>query len=170
MCPSCGTRNGVLAFPALFRPPAVSASGAAALADEAACFYHPARKASTVCDACGRFLCELCDVEFQGQHLCAACLADGRKKSQFKELETQRMRYDVIAIQLALLPLLIVPFFFFTIVTGPAAVFVALRYWKKMKGVLGPVRVRMAVALLFGVGETGLWIFILISALARMFV
>lgn len=169
-CPSCGTRSGVLAFPALLRPPVAAATGDAALSDEAACFYHPGRKASIVCDACGRFLCELCDVELQGQHLCAGCLAEGRRKSKFKDLETQRMRYDVIAIQLALLPLVIMPFIIFTAVTGPAAVFCAFRYWKKMEGVLGPVKIRMAVALLVGLGETGVWIFILSSALARMFV
>lgn len=125
-CPACEIPVQVQVFPALFReetgaqPERIIAEG------EASCFYHPDKKAAVVCDACGRFLCALCDVDFDGQHLCPACLEAGRQKGKIQKLETRRTRHDKIALALALAPILI---FYTTLVTAPIALFYSIRHW-----------------------------------------
>src|SRR5437016_10234951 len=80
-CPACASPLQVEVFPAFFRPITVGRDGEALLVDtESSCFYHPQKKASVPCDACGRFLCALCDCELHGQHYCPTCLETGRKK------------------------------------------------------------------------------------------
>src|SRR5689334_13554458 len=74
-CSQCGRLLQVEVFPAFFRPIAKGRDADPLLVDgEASCFYHPQKKASLPCDACGRFLCALCDCELHGQHFCPGCL------------------------------------------------------------------------------------------------
>src|SRR5215469_11439342 len=75
LCPGCRSPLQVEIFPALFRASTPGRSGEAVMeATESSCFYHPAKKAVIPCEACGRFLCGLCDCEFNGSHLCPSCL------------------------------------------------------------------------------------------------
>src|SRR5271167_2935315 len=70
-CPACGAGTMIEVYPAMFH--LVSSGGAGekiVSSEEAACFYHPHKRAFVPCDNCGRFLCALCDVELHGQHLC----------------------------------------------------------------------------------------------------
>src|SRR2546427_10237207 len=121
-CPACGARLHIEVFPALFRRFTPGRTGEAILEDtEASCFYHPQKKAVVPCEGCGRFLCALCDCELQGQHFCPACLETGRKKRKIKSLENERTLYDSIALSLAVLPVLITFFIYFTFITAPAA-------------------------------------------------
>jgi hypothetical protein len=138
-CPSCATKLRVAVFPALFREEKITPAERLLVEGEASCFYHPEKKAAVVCEACGRFLCALCDVDFNGQHICPACLEAGRKKGKIAKLQNARTRHDRIAIALALLPLLL---FYFTIFTAPAALFYALWHWKS-PGSIVPNRRRL---------------------------
>src|SRR5271155_1655973 len=82
-CPFCGTRTMIEIFPAMFRPIGNNSAGEKIVSSEdAACFYHPQKKAAIPCDNCGRFLCALCDVELNGQHLCPNCIQSGKKKGR----------------------------------------------------------------------------------------
>ena len=126
-CPSCAAELRLEVFPALFREE-ITVAGERVMAEgEAGCFYHPEKKAAVVCDGCGRFLCALCDVDLDGQHICPFCLEAGRQKGRLTKLQNSRTRHDRIALALALLPLLI---FYLTIFTAPAALFYALWHWK----------------------------------------
>jgi len=139
-------------FPALFRNPSTARAGEAVLVEEeSSCFYHAQKKAFTVCEACGRFLCALCDLEFAGQHLCPPCMESGRRKGKIKSLENHRTLYDSVALWIALVPLLLFPF---VIVTGPIAVFVAVRYWNKPSSILPRTHIRKIIAILLGLIET----------------
>jgi hypothetical protein len=126
-CPSCATELRLRVFPALFREEQVTPAEPVLVAGEAGCFYHPEKKAAVVCDACGRFLCALCDVDFDGRHLCPSCLQAGRQKGRIAKLQLTRTRHDRIALVLAVAPLLI---FYFTLLTAPAALFYACWHWK----------------------------------------
>jgi hypothetical protein len=106
------------------------------------------------CDACGRFLCALCDCEHQGRHFCPACLETGRTKGKVKSLENTRIRYDNIALALTLYPLLI---FYFTIITAPIALFVAIRYWKSPRGLVQPSSARFVLAIVFATLQLAGW-------------
>jgi len=160
-CPACGVRLQVEVFPALFRPLATGQSGETILVEgEASCFYHPQKKAVVPCQGCGRFLCGLCDCELQGQHFCPACLEAGKARGKIKNLENQRTLYDSIALALAVYPLLI---FYFTLVTAPAALFVAFRYWKAPLSIVRRTKVRYLAAIALASVEIAGWILLFVS-------
>src|SRR5271169_1561219 len=64
VCIECGSPNTVRAFPAALIPPSAPAPAEFAAEGEAACFDHPNKRAVAACQQCGRFVCQLCSVEF----------------------------------------------------------------------------------------------------------
>ncbi len=161
-CPACGVPLQVEVFPALFRRINPGQGGETILVDgESGCFYHPQKKAVLPCQGCGRFLCALCDCELHGQHFCPACLETGRTKGKIKSLENQRTLYDGIALSLAIYPLLI---FYFTLVTAPAALFVAIRYWNAPRSLVRRTKIRYVAAMVLAsiqiAGWTALFVFL----------
>jgi hypothetical protein len=143
-CASCHAPLLIEIFPALFRP--VEAGGAGEfimLEGEAGCFYHPQKKALLPCESCGRFLCALCDCEHLGRHLCPSCLESGRTKGRIKSLENKRIRYDNMAMALAVLPFLI---FYLTLITAPMALYVAIRYRKAPLALTQRSRIKLVIA------------------------
>jgi hypothetical protein len=144
-------------FPALLAPPAIGNAGETLLVEgESSCFYHPAKRAAAACESCGRFLCALCDVDLNGQHLCPACLQTGKRKGRLKQLENRRMLYDSLACTLAFAPMLI---FYFTIITAPATIYVVIRYWNAQPSIVGRTKWRMVVALIAALLQIAAWIF-----------
>ena len=96
-CPTCKEQMRHDVYPAFYRKLPSGRTGDPLQAEkEAGCFYHPAKKAAVACSACGRFLCALCDVEFNNQHLCPMCLEKGKTKRKIKNLENHRVCYDKI--------------------------------------------------------------------------
>ena len=145
-CPRCGTVLEVMTFPAFYRATPTGKAGEPVVVDgESACFYHPRKRAHVPCDGCGRFLCELCDMQLHGQHLCPPCLESGKKNKKIVALEDSRMLYGQQALVLSLLPLCI---------TGLAAIFMALRYWKTPESLVAPSRATKPAALIFGSLQT----------------
>jgi hypothetical protein len=154
-CPACDSAIQVEIFPAFFTP-AGPARIAETLIEEgvSSCFYHEHKKAVVPCDACGRFLCALCDLDFNGRHLCPPCLESGRKKGGLPELETRRTVYDSAALSTALLPLLIWPL---TLITAPVAIVLAIVSFFRPTSVVSRTRIRAWLALLFAVMELTGW-------------
>lgn len=145
-CPSCGAALQVEVFPAFFRRMAPGREGEPILVEgESSCFYHPEKKAVVPCEACGRFLCALCDCQIKGQHLCPACLESGQRKKQIRGLEDMRMLHSRLALVLSL-----IPFF----ITGLAAIYVVLRYRKEPGSLVNPLRWAFPTALVIGILQT----------------
>ncbi len=144
-CPSCRARLKVDAFPALLRGIGPGKAGETVMGEEASCFYHPNKKAEIACDYCGRFLCSLCDIGLEGRHLCLACVEAGRKKGRITSLERHRTLYDSIALGLAVFPLVA---FWFTLVTAPMALYVAIRRWNAPASVVGRGKGRFVTAII----------------------
>jgi len=144
-CPSCGVPLKIDVFPSLFNPPVSGQSGHIVLNDhESGCFYHPKKQAVVPCDYCGRFLCALCDMELNDQHLCPACLEKGKKKGRLKSLQNHRVLYDDTPLRLAVYPLLI---FWLTIITAPMVFYFAIRYWNKPTSIIPRTKIRFVIAL-----------------------
>lgn len=155
-CPACDSAIQVEIFPAFFKPVGAGQSAETLLeVGVSSCFYHEQKKAVVPCDACGRFLCALCDLDFNGRHLCPACLQSGKKKGDLPELESRRTIYDSAALSTALLPLLIWPL---TLVTAPMAIFLAIFSFFRPSSLLPRTRIRAWLALVFGVLQLGGWI------------
>jgi hypothetical protein len=167
-CWNCGVPLQVEVFPALFRPIAKGREGdPVVLETEASCFYHPQKRASVPCHACGRFLCALCDCELNGEHFCPACLETGRQKGRIKNLENQRTLYDNIALGLAIYPIALIFGIYFTFITAPMALYVALRHWKAPLSIVRCSRVRYVVAIVVAIAEIAGWaamIYFLVTA------
>lgn len=127
-CPSCKSLLKVEVFPALFRAPERGSIGDALVVEShASCFYHPQKQATIVCGACGRFVCSLCDVEVEGQHLCPPCLETSHKQGRFKSLESRRVLHDTVALHLVILSFLL---FYFSFITAPLALYWAIKHRK----------------------------------------
>lgn len=143
-CPGCGRLLHVITFPALERGlSASSGSGATALDGEAGCFFHPHKKAEVVCDACGRFLCGLCDLAVDGRHICPTCLSSGQRQGRIRSLENHRVTYDGLCLMLAFYPMLLI---WLTVATAPAALFMVFRYWNHPTSLLGRGKIRFVLA------------------------
>lgn len=164
-CPACQSPLRIEVFPAMFRRETEGRAGERIFAEtEASCFYHPQKKAVLPCESCGRFLCALCDCEHQGRHLCPTCLESGRSKGKIKSLENTRTRYDNIALTLAIFPILI---FYFTLITAPMALYVAIRYWKAPLGLTQGSRSKFVVAIVLAALQICGWTFGIIALVTR---
>jgi hypothetical protein len=154
-CPRCAAPLLVEVYPALFRRVTPGRDGELLVVEtEASCFYHPQKKAVLPCQGCGRFLCALCDCELHGQHFCPACLETGKKKGKIKRLENERTLYDNIALTLAIYPMLI---FYFTIITAPLALIIAVRYWNAPRSIVHRTKFRLVFAAAFATLQIAGW-------------
>jgi hypothetical protein len=158
-CTSCGSRNTVRVFPALFAAPSVPAVPESALDGEAACYDHPSKRAVAACHRCGRFVCQLCSVEFGDQVWCPSCVAGGKGQSKAVYLEPSRTLYDSIALTVPLASLIFWPL---TIITGAGTVVFSAMTWKRPLSLVRQRRWRFVLAILIGLAETVGWIWLII--------
>ncbi len=163
LCGTCRAEVQVEVFPALFRAPSPSRSGEALeTGTEASCFSHPHKKAAVICAACGRFLCELCEVKLAGRSLCPTCVDSGRQKEEIAELVTERTLHDGIALSVAIVPML---FFFATVATAPIAIYLAIRHWGTPGSILPRTRVRFVAAIIIALLQIAGWVAALVVSL-----
>jgi hypothetical protein len=158
-CPLCLSVFEIEIFPAFFhRPEQAQEAERVLLEGESTCFYHLDKKAVLPCHSCGRFLCALCDCELHGEHFCPSCLEAGVKKGKIKSIESRRTRHDSIALTLALAPML---FFYVTLVTAPATLFVVIRHWKTPLSIVRRTKVRFVIAAIVALLQIVGWIAII---------
>jgi hypothetical protein len=166
-CPACGAELQVEVFPALFaQAPQIFRAEPVVAAGESACFFHAEKKAVVPCSHCGRFLCALCDLAVGDEHLCPPCLDASRKKRTVERWDNFRVLYDSLALYLAVLPPLLLIGIYFTPVTAPASVFLAIYGWKKPASLIPRTKWRAVVAIFFGLAQI-IGFAILIFAIAR---
>ncbi|MGE9297363.1 MAG: GYF domain-containing protein [Puniceicoccales bacterium] len=119
-------------YPAILRKEEL-VQGRAVLEDgEASCFYHPNFAATNVCDHSGRFICDLCSVDWEGGTVSLQALEEIKRGGKSDKLQGSRTMWDGIALALTALPLISVIFWFALIVTAPVALFICL--WKYREG------------------------------------
>ena len=158
-CNQCGRPLQVEVFPAFFRPIAQGRDADPLLIEgEASCFYHPQKKASLPCDACGRFLCALCDCELHGRHFCPGCLESGKQKGKIEKLENQRTLYDNIALALVIYPVILLFGVYFTFITAPLALYTAIRHWNAPGSIVRRGKTRLVAAIILGALELTGWV------------
>jgi len=157
-CPSCESLLRADVFPALYREFPTGRSGDTLQMDkEAGCFYHPRKKAVVPCSACGRFVCALCEVALNGDHLCPACFEKGKTKRKIKSLENQRTCYDTIALMVATVSILL---YWFTIFTAPFAIYLTVRHWNSPSSIIPRTKIRFVMAFIIASLQIAGWIFV----------
>jgi hypothetical protein len=153
-CPRCAAELQVVAFPALYHSPSAGASAQLILTEgEAACFYHPEKRAVAPCDHCGRFLCALCDVGLEGKHFCPSCLEAGTKKGKMQFLERGRTRYDQVVWSLLILPVVVC--WPATPLTAATALVVAIWKWRAPGSLVANTKLQLGLAMGLAVLELG---------------
>ena len=156
-CPACDATIQVEIFPAHFQPAATGQSAEPIIEEGvSSCFYHEQKKAVTHCDVCGRFLCALCDVDFNGQHVCPSCLQSGKQKGKLPQLESSRVTWDSAALLLCLGPIIFFPLF---IVTAPTAIGLAILSFFKPGSLVPRTRIRAFLAIALGLVEIAIWVY-----------
>jgi hypothetical protein len=97
-CPYCKQRMQIRIWPVIHQ----HANAAAALSDQATCFFHPDKAFQACCQRCGRFVCALCDLQLGAEHVCPACFERGRAHSGTEagkaEWRYRDVLYDSIAV------------------------------------------------------------------------
>ena len=157
-CPSCEGLLRADVFPALYRKlPAIRSGQTLQTDNEAGCFYHPRKKAVVPCSACGRFVCDLCDVALNGQHLCPACFEKGKTKRKIKSLENHRTCYDTIALMVATVSMLI---YWFSIFTAPFVIYLTVRHWKSPSSIIPRTKIRFVLAFIIASVQITGWILV----------
>lgn len=154
-CRSCGGPVRAEVFPALYRPPETVPAENASAPGDATCFYHAHKTAKSVCAGCGRFVCALCEVDLGEGPFCPSCLSAGRKKGKIAKIERGRMRYDKIALTLAIVPSITI---IFTILSAPAVLFMVVKYWNAPRSLVSPSGWRFVVAGIIAMIQVGLWV------------
>lgn len=157
-CPSCQGLIRADVFPALYRKLPTGSSGERLLMDkEAGCFYHPRKKAVVPCSACGRFVCALCDVAINDQHLCPNCFEKGKTKQKIKSLENRRTCYDSIALFVATASIFI---YWFAIFTAPLVMYLTIRHWNSPSSVIPRTKIRFVLAFIIAGLQIAGWLFV----------
>jgi len=155
-CAACSSLLRVDVFPAINRSLPVGRTGAALEVDkEAGCFYHPRKKATVPCAACGRFLCALCDVSLNGQHMCPACFEKGKTHHKIKNLENHRTCYDSVALMVTTVSILI---YWFTIFTAPIVIYLTVRHWNTPSSIIPRTKIRFIIAFVIAGAQITGWI------------
>ncbi|MCP4347353.1 MAG: hypothetical protein GY795_17750 [Desulfobacterales bacterium] len=154
-CPSCGAQIHIIAFPALAKDVSAGKPGdPLLLGDESGCFYHPGKKAVIPCSACGRYLCALCDVEINNQHICPPCIEAGKSGQISDNMVTQLVRYDKIAFFFSVVPILIP---FITFITATIAVYIVVRYWKTPVSLVSGGKIRFVASFIISALQLVIW-------------
>lgn len=164
-CPSCNASLTIRAFPALLAAKTkLNPDDLRIEEGEASCFYHAGKRAAGSCVHCGRFVCTLCAVDFDGATWCPGCLADAHSGKKMARLENHRVLWDSIALAVALWPLVL---FFWPAAPGSlAAIFISIRYWKRPGSLVPRTKWRFVTAILAGLVEVCLFIFIVYAFVA----
>ena len=164
-CPHCRGELHGATFPALWKSHAEPA-GHAQRADEgeAVCFFHPENRAALSCERCGRFICPVCEFSIGSRRICPSCLSSGLTGEKLPELIPWRFIWSDAALFFGILPLFLGLFVWpFIIISGAAAIFLALFGWKR-PGSLPRGRRRWAAitAIVGGVLQIVIWFTIVI--------
>jgi hypothetical protein len=156
-CNSCGAALQAHIFPVMYRRPKTGRPGQT-LQDggEAGCFYHPDKRAVIPCSECGRFLCTLCDLELGEKHICPTCLEVGKEKQGHTTIQNSRILYDNIALCISLVPLSII-FWFVSLFTAPAALYLVIRYWNAPLSIIPRSKIRFVFAAALACLQIAAW-------------
>jgi len=134
-CPYCEKRLQIRAWPVVRQ----NTNAAAALSDQATCFFHPDKAFQACCQRCGRFLCALCDLQLGAEHVCPTCFERGRADSGAEagkaEWRHRDVLYDSIALAIGWGWILFWPVI---VAALPAAIFLHVKYRRAPRSYLIP--------------------------------
>jgi hypothetical protein len=134
-CPFCQKRLQIRSW----RTVRQTTSAAAAMPDQATCFFHPDKAFQACCQRCGRFLCALCDLQLGAEHVCPTCFERGRADSGLAggkaEWRHRDVLYDSISVALGWGWIIVWPVI---VAALPITIFLHVKYRKAPRAYLLP--------------------------------
>ena len=151
-------------FPACIRERNAVRADAVLEAGQSSCFFHPKLTATALCEVSGRMICDLCKTEFNGKVVSFEALQSLLVQKGMVGRDAVRIRWDEIALVLAVLPMLLI---FPTVITAPTALVICAVHWRK-----GPTSIvrrsgwRYLVAGLLALGQSGFWLWLFFQSIS----
>jgi len=159
VCPHCGKPINWYIFPRYFSKETKDEIPNNILVEgESACFYHANKKAVVTCNQCGRFLCSLCDLELNNEHICPNCFNSSKKNKKNFEYEESRILYDDLALSIAFWPIFT---FYFTIFGSFISLFLSIKYWNINSSIIEHNKSKKIFAIILSIIEILFWIFLI---------
>ncbi|MCF6176039.1 MAG: hypothetical protein L3J71_09765 [Victivallaceae bacterium] len=146
-CPGCRLKQKVVLFSSIEKEPEKGAAPEAVLDDHAACINHPEKSAAALCDGCGAYICNLCDIEIEKQHLCPRCF--NNTADEISSVSKKTELHDSRALAIAFVSILIGPL---SLLTAPIAIGWALFHWNKINTPYKRGKWRFVVTLMIATG------------------
>ena len=129
-CPSCFRGFEAVRFQPAARRERVAEVGADGPEEAASCAAHRRNAAVAGCERCGIFMCTLCRTQCDGMIICASCFERLAEEGTLHGAATRYRNYVGLAWMwglLGVLPCLM------GLVTGPAAIYCAMRGMRQMR-------------------------------------
>lgn len=158
-CPACRSQVEAYIFPEFQREPSSFPAIHLAHDQEAVCYFHSRYRATTPCDSCGRFLCEICAIRVGNRQLCAECLSLLRKQRDETGLVYYAALFDNVALFLVTAPIVTLVFWIFTIFSAPVSLFLSFYYWSRQWSLVPRSRFRFGIAILLSILLIATWAF-----------
>ena len=134
-CPYCDKRLQLWLWPVMHH----NTSAAAAMPNQATCFFHPEKAFQACCQRCGRFVCALCDLQLGAEHVCPTCFERGRVDTGLNggqaEWRHRDVLYDSIALVIGWCWIIFWPVL---LVALPMVIFLHVKYRKAPRSYLIP--------------------------------
>jgi hypothetical protein len=131
MCFACRTAVHVLVFPRALAYRSSGEAGPPSQPEQARCYFHEERTAEAPCQACGRFVCQLCQVEIEGRRLCPECFNRRADDGSLLSMRTREVRHDSLAAQLGWVWIPFVTFLIPLPVCAISVLYLTIRYYKE---------------------------------------
>jgi len=161
-CGFCGARQRQLIYPASWQEhPFVQITPVTE--EGARCYHHDNASAENLCDDCGRYLCDLCTLAIPmpasepadfPQQVCPDCFQhrvdEELRAGEWDLFRTKYRRYDMLALSLIAIPILVFPLFFLSVVTVPIALYLLIRNWRICRTPVQHFQSRLLVGLAVG--------------------
>lgn len=71
-------------------------NAAAAMPEQATCYFHPDKAFQACCQRRGRFICALCDLQLGAEHICPTCFERGRADTSPNGAKAEWRHRDVL--------------------------------------------------------------------------
>lgn len=166
-CTHCGKQVSVHVYPALLKTLENKVVvDTPVIAEESSCFYHAQKQALVVCDECGRFLCNLCDIEMNGRHVCTACLESPVVAEASVGPKNKFLHYDTIALLLALASILL---WFLSPIFSVISLYYCIRHWSTPLSATPRNRWRFVLAALLSIGILCVWGFVVLQLVSGVY-
>lgn len=134
-CPYCEKALQIRVWPVA----RTGTNAAAAMPEQATCFFHPDKAFQACCQRCGRFVCALCDLQLGNEHVCPTCFERGRNDTGVNGSKAEWRHRDVLYDSIALAIGWIWIIFWPTIVAAlPAAIVLHVKHRKAPRSYLIP--------------------------------